>query len=149
MRRVLACVLGVGLCANGLTMLAGLLLWRGGIPGESRPLSALIHRDIGVAYGVAGVALIGYAIRRDGRAAARAGATFLVLHGQVHGGLRGAVHRRASAAWRGQAGRPPVDGTSPFLPPLLALWHKHNEGESDDHMVSATVDHQVRAQVEL
>ena len=115
MRRVLACFLGVGLSANGLLMLivpARRYASLSSAP-EIRPLKADIARDIAVAYLVAGVALVRFAMRQTGRSAERAGAAFLAL--------QAAVRRWHSAARQDRAQLLSADATTIFLPPLLAL----------------------------
>jgi hypothetical protein len=86
-------------------------------------------RDAGVAYVVAGVALVRLAMRQTGWSAAHAGETFLALHA--------AVRRWDYAARQEQANQLLADVTTFFLPPLLALWipatialrHSVKEGE--------------------
>ena len=131
MRRVLACILGVGLSANGLMRLMGHALWYASVAAlaETRPFNDYPVRDVGVAYVVAGVALVRLALRHTGRSAAQAGETFLALHA--------AVRRWDHAARQEQANQLLADVTTLFLPPLLALWipvtialrHSVNEGE--------------------
>jgi len=131
MRRLLACVLGVGFSANGLMMLVGPTRRYRSIPGVAKTGALNDHRvcAIGVAYVVAGVALVRLALRHTEQSAAHAGKTFLALHA--------AVRRSDSATWPEHANQPLADVATVFLPPLLALWipvaialrHNVNEGE--------------------
>jgi hypothetical protein len=68
MRRVLACMLGVGLSANGLMRLVGHALWYASVAAlaETGPLNDYPVRDAGVAYVVAGAALVRLANGRLG-----------------------------------------------------------------------------------
>jgi len=87
MRRVLACMLGVGLSANGLMRLelVGPAQWYASVAAlaETGPLNDHPVRDVGVAYVVAGVALVRMTMRQTGRSAVQAGETFLALHAAV------------------------------------------------------------------
>jgi uncharacterized protein YjeT (DUF2065 family) len=116
MRSVVALILGVGLAANGLIMLAVPADWRAMVPGvvETGPFNAHFVRDIGVAYLVAGATLTWFAINEATRPAAFAGAAFLALHALVH--------LWDAAAGREHAHQLLVDLPSVFLPPALAIW---------------------------
>ncbi len=139
MRGVVALILGIGLAANGLTMLADPSGWYAMVPGvvETGPFNAHFVRDIGVAYLVAGVALAWCAFDRAARPAALAGAAFLALHALV-------------PLWDAAAGREHVhqlviDLPSVFLLPALAIWiawprHNSQKENSDVRMVSAPAD---------
>ena len=115
MRRVVALILGIGLAANGLIMLAVPAGWYAMVPGvaESGPFNAHFVRDIGVAYLVAGTALAWFALDRAALPAALAGAAFLALHALVH--------LWDAAAGREHAHQLIVDLPSVFLPPALAI----------------------------
>jgi hypothetical protein len=116
MRGIVAWVLGIGLAANGLVMLAVPAAWYAAVPGvpETGPFNPHFIRDIGVAYFVAGVTFPWLAMRDAARPAAQAGAAFLALHAIVH-------------LWDAAAGREHVhallvDVPAVFLPPALAIW---------------------------
>jgi uncharacterized protein YjeT (DUF2065 family) len=139
MRGVLIAILGLGLAANGLFMLAAPADWYVTVPGvtETGPFNAHFVRDIGVAYLVAGATLIWFALDRAARPAALAGAAFLALHALVH-------------VWDAAAGREHahqllIDRPSVFLPPALAIWiawprRPANKENSHDQMASAAAD---------
>ncbi len=148
MRGIMACILGIGLAANGLVMLGGPAAWYAAVPGviDTGPFNAHFVRDIGVAYFVAGSALVWFAIK----AAAQAGAAFLALHA--------AVHLWDVAAGREHVHQLLIDGPTVFLPPVLAMWiawpplprgATSTKENSNGEMASAAVDRQVRAHVEL
>ena len=116
MRELAAWIVGLGLAANGLIMLGFPADWYAFVPGVTETGSFNPHfvRDIGAAYAVAGAALVWFALARNARPAAQAGAAFLVLHALVH-------------LWDAAAGREHVhqllvDLPSVFLPPALAIW---------------------------
>jgi len=113
MRRILALILGAGLAANGLFMLADPAAWYALVPGVpmTGPLNAHFVRDIGCAYLVAGAARAAFAAMR---AAALAAGAFLALHALVH-----------LVDWA--AGREALphlveDLPAVFAPPAIALW---------------------------
>jgi hypothetical protein len=152
MRGLVAWILGLGLAANGSAMLVVPANWYAMVPGvvDTGPFNLHFVRDIGIAYVVAGAALVWFAKRPAARSAAQAGASFLVLHA--------AVHLWDAATGREHAHQLLVDAPTVFLPPVLALWiawsplrHgiKPKKEKSDDQMDSAAVDRQVRAHVEL
>ena len=116
MRTIVAWVLGIGLAANGLAMLAVPAGWYDAVPGvpETGPFNPHFVRDIGAAYLIAGAAIAWFAIERHARPAAQVAATFLVFHALVH--LWDAV------AGREHAHRLIVDLPTVFLPPALAIW---------------------------
>lgn len=116
MRKIVAWVLGIGLAANGLAMLAAPAGWYVAVPGvaETGPFNPHFVRDIGAAYLVAGLAVIWFAIDRLARPAALAAAAFLAFHALVH--LWDAV------AGREHAHQLLVDLPTVFLPPVLAAW---------------------------
>jgi len=130
MRRTLAFILGVGLAANGLIMLAVPADWYAMVPGvpETGPLNAHFVRDVGAAYLVAGATLTYFAFERAARPAVLAGAAFLALHALVH-------------LWDAAAGREHahallVDLPSVFLPPALAIliaWPRPNSNQENHH----------------
>lgn len=116
MRNVVAWLLGIGLAANGLIMLAVPAGWYEAVPGvvDTGPFNAHFVRDIGVAYVVAGAALVWFALNRNAWPAVQAGAAFLALHALVH-------------LWDAAAGREHVhqllvDLPTVFLPPAVAIW---------------------------
>ncbi len=139
MRRVVALILGIGLAANGLIMLADPSGWYAMVPGviETGPFNAHFVRDVGVAYLVAGAALAWVARDPAARPAALAAAAFLALHALVH-------------LWDAAAGREHVhqlviDLPAVFLPPALAIWiawpRRNSQKENSDvRMVSAPAD---------
>ncbi|HLH11589.1 MAG TPA: hypothetical protein VKV77_06900 [Methylovirgula sp.] len=139
MRSLAAAILGLGLAANGIVMLAVPSDWYASIPGVSGtgPFNAHFIRDIGAAYLVAGSALAWFALRGTARPAAQAAAGFLALHAAIH-------------IWDAAAGREHVhqlilaDGALVLLPSLLAIWiawplSKIRE-KSNAQMVSAPLD---------
>ena len=116
MRGLVASILGLGLAANGLTMLAAPVNWYAMVPGvvDTGPFNPHFVRDIGVAYFVTGGSLVWFAKWPAARSAAQAGAAFLVLHAAVH-------------IWDAATGREHVrqllfDAPTVLLPPVLALW---------------------------
>jgi uncharacterized protein YjeT (DUF2065 family) len=116
MRAIVAWIVGLGLVANGLTMLAVPDAWYGLVPGvpQTGPFNPHFVRDIGAAYLVAGASLVWFALDRAARPAAFAGAAFLAIHALVH-------------LWDAAAGREHVhqlliDLPTIFLPPALAIW---------------------------
>jgi hypothetical protein len=152
MRGKMAWILRLGMAANGLIMLAVPAAWYANVPGVAGagPFSAHFVRDVGAAYLIAGAALAWFAANRVALPAAQAGAAFLAVHALVH-------------LWDAAAGREHVhqllvDLPTVFLPPILAIWivwpgigrgARSTKEKSDDQMVSATVDRQIRAHVEL
>ncbi len=115
-RRIIAWIVGLGLLANGLTMLAVPGAWYALMPGvpQTGPLNPHFVRDIGAAYVVAGGTLVWFAISRLARPAALAGAAFLAIHGLIH--------LWDAAAGREHAHQLVVDLPTVFLPPALAIW---------------------------
>jgi uncharacterized protein YjeT (DUF2065 family) len=116
MRAIVAWIVGLGLVANGLTMLAVPDAWYGLVPGvpQTGPFNPHFVRDIGAAYLVAGASLVWFALDRATRPAALAGAAFLAIHALVH-------------LWDAAAGREHVhqlliDLPTIFVPPALAIW---------------------------
>jgi uncharacterized protein YjeT (DUF2065 family) len=116
MRAIVAWIVGLGLVANGLTMLAVPDAWYGLVPGvpQTGPFNPHFVRDIGAAYLVAGASLVWFALDRAARPAALAGAALLAIHALVH-------------LWDAAAGREHVhqlliDLPTIFLPPALAIW---------------------------
>ncbi len=116
MRVAVAWIVGLGLLANGLTMLAVPQSWYGLVPGvtQTGPFNPHFVRDIGAAYLVAGGALAWFAIDRGARPAAQAAAAFLALHGLVH--------LWDAAAGREHAHQLLIDLPTVFVPPALAIW---------------------------
>jgi len=114
--RIDAWIVGLGLIANGLTMLAVPEAWYALVPGvpQTGPLNPHFVRDIGAAYLVAGGTLVWFAIDRAARPAALAGAAFLAIHA--------AIHVWDAAAGREHAHQLLVDLPAVFLPPALAIW---------------------------
>ena len=115
-RRIVAWIVGLGLIANGLTMLAVPEAWYALVPGvaQTGPLNPHFVRDVGAAYLVAGGTLVWFAIDRAARPAALAGAAFLAIHA--------AIHVWDAAAGREHAHQLLVDLPAVFLPPALAIW---------------------------
>lgn len=116
MRGIVAWILGMGLFANGLTMMTVPAVWYMSVPGvtETGPFNPHFIRDIGAAYLVAGTVLPLFALYEGARPAAWAGAAFLSLHGIIH--LSDAV------AGREHAHALLIDAPSVFLPAMLAFW---------------------------
>jgi hypothetical protein len=85
--RILAIVLGALMAANGVFMFADPPGWYAAVPGvpETGPLNLHFVRDIGIAYGVAGAAIVWGAAGGGWRATAL-GAAFLALHSLLHVG---------------------------------------------------------------
>jgi len=150
MRVIVAWIVGLGLIANGLTMLAVPDAWYAFVPGvpETGPLNPHFVRDIGAAYLVAGATLVWFAIDRAARPAALAGAAFLAIHALVH--------LWDTAAGREHAHQLFVDLPTVFLPPVLAIWIVWPPGSLaymketlNDEMASELLDRQIRAHMEL
>jgi uncharacterized protein YjeT (DUF2065 family) len=116
MRAIVAWIVGLGLIANGLTMLAIPDTWYDLVPGvaQTGPLNPHFVRDIGAAYLVAGATLVWFATDRAARPAALAGAAFLAIHALIH--------LWDAAAEREHAHQLLVDLPTVFLPPALAIW---------------------------
>lgn len=143
MRGILALVLGLGLAANGLIMLAVPGAWYLWLPGvvDTGPLNEHFVRDVGAAYLVSGAALAFFAMSAVARPAAQAAAAFLAIHALIH-------------LWDAAAGREHVhqllvDLPTVLLPPVLAIWiawpalrrrAKSNEENLNGQMVSAALD---------
>jgi len=111
-----AMVLGLLQLLNGVFMLLAPELWYHSIPTVpgTGPFNPHFVRDIGAAYLVTGATFLWFAIDRDARPAAQAGAAFLALHALIH-------------LWDAVAGREHVhqllvDLPAVFLPPALAIW---------------------------
>jgi hypothetical protein len=116
MRGTLAWILGIGLAANGLIMLAVPAAWYAWVPGvtDTGPFNPHFVRDIGAAYLVAGAALPWFAMSARARPAAQAGAAFLALHALVHLWDAAAGREHAHALF--------LDIPTVFVPALLAAW---------------------------
>ena len=143
MRSLVMWILGLGLAANGLVMLAVPGEWYAWLPGvaETGPFNPHFVRDIGAAYLVAGTAFVALALSAKAWPAALTATAFLTLHAFVH-------------LWDAAAGREHahallVDLPAIFVPALLAIWLAwpplarglHSAKENNhDRMVSATVD---------
>ena len=113
---LLGWLMGLGLVANGLTMLAVPGLWYAHVPGvvDTGPFNAHFVRDIGAADLVYGLALAWFTMRPAVRPAAQIGAAFLAVHALIH-------------LWDTAAGRAAVeqllvDVPTVLLPPALAIW---------------------------
>jgi hypothetical protein len=156
MRAIVAWIVGLGLIANGLTMLAIPDTWYDLVPGvaQTGPRNPHFVRDIGAPYLVAGAALVWFAIDRAARPAALAGAAFLAIHALIH--------LWDAAAGREHAHQLLVDLPTVFLPPALAIWIAWSPGSSarakslvhmkethHDQVASEPLDRQVRANMEL
>ena len=116
MRVIVAWIVGLGLAANGLTMLAFPDAWYDLVPGvpQTGPFNPHFVRDIGAAYLVAGATLSVVCDRSCRAAAALAGAAFLTIHALIH--------LWDAAAGREHAHQLLVDLPTVFLPPVLAVW---------------------------
>jgi len=130
-------------------MLAVPVNWYAMVPGvaDTGPFNPHFVRDIGVGYVVTGTTRVWFAKRPAARSAAQA-AAFLALHTAVH------VWDVATA--REHAHQLVFDVSTVFLPPgaldrLVAFYATVQAGKekSDDQMVSAAVDQQVRTHLEL
>ena len=141
MRGIAALILGIGLAANGLTMLAVPGTWYAIVPGvaETGPFNPHFIRDIGVAYFVCGAALAWFALDLIAQPAALTAAAFLALHALLH--------LWDAAAGREHAHQLLLDLPTIFLPPVLALWitlapgrQTQRQEKYDDQVVSAVVD---------
>jgi hypothetical protein len=142
MRGLVAWILGLGLAANGLVMLAAPADWYAALPGvaDTGPFNPHFVRDIGAAYLVTGAAFVSLGLYRAAWPAALAAAAFLTLHALVH--------LWDAAAGREHAHALVVDLPTVFLPPALAIWLVWPLGRralsakenSDDPLVSAPLD---------
>jgi uncharacterized protein YjeT (DUF2065 family) len=150
MRVIVAWIVGLGLIANGLTMLGVPDAWYGLVPGvpQTGPFNPHFVRDIGAAYLVAGATLVWFAIDGAARPAALAGAAFLAIHALIH--------LWDAAAGRQHAHQLLVDLPTVFLPPALAIWIAwpprslaHLKEMQNDEMASEPLDRQIRAHLEL
>ena len=94
--RILAIVLGALMAANGVFMFVDPPSWYAAVPGvtETGPLNLHFVRDIGIAYGVAGAAII-WGSWGGGWRATALGAAFLALHSLLHVGETIMGHHRA------------------------------------------------------
>lgn len=135
-------LLGMMLVINGIAMLTMPEPWYLAVPGVSHtgPLNAHFVRDIGAAYLVAGAAFVWLA--RDparARAAALAGAAFLLLHAGVHIGetIAGTMHLHHLLG----------DLPTVFLTPVLAVWlaRKHLSESTTKENRHVTMDRQAPA----
>ena len=83
--RILAIVLGALMAANGVYMFVDPGSWYAAVPGvpDTGPLNPHFVRDIGIAYGVAGTAIIWGQFGGGWRTTAL-GAAFLALHSLLH-----------------------------------------------------------------
>jgi len=93
--RILAIVLGALMAANGVFMFVDPPSWYAAVPGvtETGPLNLHFVRDIGIAYGVAGAAII-WGSWGGGWPATALGAAFLALHSLLHVGETIMGHHR-------------------------------------------------------
>ena len=93
--RILAIVLGALMAANGVFMFVDPPSWYAAVPGvtETGPLNLHFVRDIGIAYGVAGAAII-WGSWGGGWRATALGAAFLALHSLLHVGETIMGHHR-------------------------------------------------------
>jgi len=93
--RILAIIIGAFMAANGVFMFVDPPSWYATVPGvpESGPLNLHFVRDIGIAYGVSGAAIIWGALGAGWRATAL-GAAFLALHSLLHVGETIMGHHR-------------------------------------------------------
>ncbi|MEQ1812199.1 MAG: hypothetical protein ABL889_19885 [Terricaulis sp.] len=113
-KRVVAALLGIGGAANGGFMLAAPPLWYDSVPGlaHTGPFNPHFVSDIGVAYVVAGLALLARAWRPGYWPAAVGGAAFMCGHAIIH------VLDIVSA----RTGNVGVDVGLVIVPALLAAW---------------------------
>jgi len=113
-KRILGAVLGVGAAANGVFMLAAAPIWYDSVPGlaHTGPFNPHFVSDIGVAYLVAGLALIARAWRPRYWPAAIAGAAFMCGHAIIH--VLDIVSERT--------GNVSVDVWLVIVPAALAAW---------------------------
>ena len=93
--RILAIVIGAIMLANGIFMFVDPPSWYGAVPGvpETGPLNLHFVRDIGIAFGVSGGAIIWGAFGGGWRVTAL-GAAFLALHSLLHIGETIMGHHR-------------------------------------------------------
>ena len=114
--RLFCGLLGLGLVANGLIMLAVPGLWYAHVPGvvDTGPFNGHFIRDIGAADLVCGAALVWFAMRPAARPAAQIGAAFLAVHALIH--------LLNTAAGRAAVEQLLVDVPTVLLPPALAIW---------------------------
>lgn len=113
-KRALAALLGAAGAANGALMLAAPALWYDSVPGlaHTGPFNPHFVMDIGVAYLVAGLALMARAWRARYWPAAVAGAAFMIGHAAIHV-LDVMTERTGNVA---------VDVWLVIVPALLAAW---------------------------
>jgi hypothetical protein len=85
--RILAIILGALMAANGVYMFVDPAAWYAAVPGvpDTGPFNPHFVRDIGIAYGVAGTAIIWGQFGGGWRTTAL-GAAFLALHSLLHVG---------------------------------------------------------------
>jgi len=83
--RILAIILGVLMAANGVFMFVDPPSWYAAVPGvpDTGPLNLHFVRDIGIAFGVSGAAII-WGQFGGGWQATALGAAFLALHSLLH-----------------------------------------------------------------
>jgi hypothetical protein len=114
MKRGLAAIIGASGAANGIFMLAAPALWYDSVPGlpHTGPFNPHFVADIGVAYLVAGMALIARAWRSVYWPAAVAGAAFMIGHALIH--VLDVVSERT--------GNVNVDVWLVIIPALVAAW---------------------------
>src|SRR5215831_10035016 len=132
MRSLVAWVLELGLAANGLAMLEVPANWYAMVPGvvDTGPFNVHFVRDIGIAYVVAGAALVWFAKAAYG---AVGGAGWRVVPGAPRGGppLGGRDRGRARAPIVGRRPHRLFAAGSGALDRLVAIVprHKAKEGE--------------------
>ena len=83
--RIAAILIGVVMIANGIVMLVNPPMWYGAVPGvaDTGPLNVHFVRDIGIAGGIAGAAIVWGAFR-GGWIATTVGAALLAAHSGLH-----------------------------------------------------------------
>jgi len=93
--RIVALILGALMAANGVFMFTDPPSWYAAVPGvpDTGPLNLHFVRDIGIAYAVAGGAIVWGAVGGGWRATAL-GAAFLALHSLLHLGETIMGHHR-------------------------------------------------------
>ena len=145
MRGLVASILGLGLAANGLTMLAAPVNWYAMVPGvvDTGPFNPHFVRDIGVAYFVTGGSLVGLA---KWPAARR---FWCSMRRSISGTPRPGASTCANCCSTPQPSFCPRFWRSGSLGRLLRDRVTPTKEKSDDQMVSPAVDRQVRALVEL
>lgn len=121
-RRFLAGAVGLATTANGALMLADGARWFGSVPGvaETGPFNPHLVADVGIAFLVAGLALLARAWRPALWPAGLAGAGVLVGHAALHAG----------AIATGASQHALFETATVLIPALLALWSTWPDGRT-------------------